>query len=75
MSLNTATLHSGIGKDRLKRLAKDPNCCIIGFRDPDLKTDKWVFDRDSLDEYRYGQYNAMNLRHAELEKKALQLAG
>ena len=73
LKIKYATVYSAIGKDRLKEMAADPLCCIVGFADPDLKTGEWVFDRVSLDEYRTNQYRFGKARERELRKKALRL--
>lgn len=53
MKLKTAAFYSGVGKERLKDLARDGH--IKGFQDPDSKRGDWVFDRLSLDLYRENQ--------------------
>jgi hypothetical protein len=53
MKLKTAAFYSGIGKARLKDLAKDGH--IKGFQDPDSKRGDWIFDKHSLDVYRENQ--------------------
>ena len=56
LKLIDACRYSGIGKARIKRLAKDG--AIRGFVDPDDKRDTWLFDRESIDEYRLKQADA-----------------
>lgn len=73
LKLKAATGYSAIGKARLKELAEDPVCCIIGYPDPDVATHEWIFDRLSLDEYRTEQYRSTKARKFELRKKALRL--
>ena len=53
LKLKDATLYSAIGINRLVSLAEDGT--IRGFKDPDSKRGDWIFDRDSLDQYREGQ--------------------
>lgn len=53
LKLNQAVRHSNIGKDRLIQLAKEKK--IDGFQDPDLLTRPWIFDIESLDQYRRSQ--------------------
>jgi len=60
LKIKRAVSYSGIGRDRLKRLADDGD--IVGFPDPDSGRGDWIFDRKSLDEYRMNQY-----RQGELE--------
>jgi hypothetical protein len=66
LKLTQATLYSAIGKDRLKQLAQAGE--IGGFRDPDSGRGDWIFDRESLDQYRLNQAG-------ELEQKALAIMG
>ena len=54
MKLNQATKYSNIGKERLIALAKLNH--IVGFQDPDLKSKPWIFDKESIDQYRAGQF-------------------
>ncbi len=53
IKLSKAANYSGICKDRLIALAE--NGTIIGFSDPDNKRGDWVFDRESIDQYRLNQ--------------------
>jgi len=53
MKLKTAAFYSGIGKERLKDLARCRH--IKGFQDPDSKRGDWIFDKNSLDLYRENQ--------------------
>lgn len=53
MKLKTAAFYSGIGKERLKCLARDGH--IKGFQDPGSKRGDWIFDKQSLDLYRENQ--------------------
>lgn len=54
MKLSQAVKYSNIGKDRLISLAKMK--MIVGYQDPDLKSKPWIFDRESLDQYRTDQF-------------------
>ena len=62
LKLKAAVQYSAIGKDRLKKLAQGGE--IVGFSDPDSKRGDWIFDSQSLDQYRLNQANS-------LERKAL----
>jgi len=53
MKLKTAAYYSGVGKERLKDLARDGH--IKGFQDPDSRRGDWIFDKNSLDQYRENQ--------------------
>lgn len=53
MKLKMAAFYSGVGKERLKGLARDGH--ITGFQDPDSKRGDWIFDKRSLDTYRENQ--------------------
>ena len=53
IKLSKATNYSGICKDRLIALAESGT--IIGFSDPDNRRGDWVFDRESIDQYRLNQ--------------------
>ena len=62
LKLKEACRYSAIGKDRLKKLALAGE--IIGYSDPDSGRGDWIFDRESLDQYRLNQAGY-------LEQKAL----
>lgn len=64
LKLKEAALYSSIGRKRLVQLAE--NGRVTGFQDPDSGRGDWIFDRQSLDEYRLIQSSA-------LHKKALDL--
>jgi len=53
MKLIPAAKYSAIGRNRLKALAAKG--IIRGFRDLDTKRRDWVFDKESLDDYRQNQ--------------------
>ena len=53
LKLSIATKYSAICKKRLIALAQ--NGAVIGFQDPDNKRGDWVFDRESIDNYRLSQ--------------------
>lgn len=59
LKVQRAIKYSGIGRDRLKKLADDGE--IIGFPDPDSGRGDWIFDRLSLDDYRIKQYKQVEL--------------
>ena len=54
MKLKQAAVYSSIGEKELIRLAKEKH--IKGGQDKTLKTKQWVFDRQSIDEYRSNQF-------------------
>ena len=62
--LKDAMAYSSIGRDRLKELAQSGH--IRGFKAPDNRRGDWIFDRQSLDEYRLSQVpeQARNTAHA-----------
>ena len=62
LKLKQAMVYSAIGRDRLKKLALSGE--IVGFSDPDSGRGDWIFDRQSLDQYRMNQASY-------LEQKAL----
>lgn len=53
MKLTDAALYSALGQKKLIALAEEG--IIRGFRDPDSGRHDWIFDQESLDEYREGQ--------------------
>ena len=53
MYLSEAASYSKIGQERLLDLVKNKK--IGGFRDLELKTKPWVFDKKSIDRYREQQ--------------------
>jgi hypothetical protein len=65
MKLRFAATYAGINKDRLKQLAESGE--IRGYPDPDNQRGDWIFDRNSLDEYRVNQ-------RKEFESKVLALS-
>ena len=65
MKLRIAATYVGINKDRLKQLAESGE--IRGYPDPDNQRGDWIFDRNSLDEYRVNQ-------RKEFESKVLALS-
>jgi len=50
MKLSVAANYSGYGMSKLKELATRGS--IRGYQDPDSKRGDWVFDKESIDEYR-----------------------
>ena len=60
-------VYSAIGRDRLVSLAKGKE--IFGFQDSELKTQPWIFDRESIDEYRKKQGNLIQSETAQLKKR------
>jgi hypothetical protein len=53
LKLKDAAGYSSIGKTRLKELAARK--VIRGFKDPDSDRGDWIFDKESLDDYRIRQ--------------------
>jgi len=53
MKLKQAVAYSNIGKDRLISLVKLGH--INGGQDTELKSKPWIFDRESIDDYRAKQ--------------------
>ena len=51
--------YSGLGRDRLKKLAEAGD--IIGFRDTE-DHNKWIFDRVSIDTYRKNQSKMVEVK-------------
>ncbi len=49
MKLKQAVKYSGIGRDRLKRLAKEGR--VQGYKCPESGRGDWYFDRLSIDSY------------------------
>ena len=66
LKLKEAAIYSGIGRNRLKILAERGE--IIGFSDPDSGRGDWIFDKNSIDEYR-------KLQSGQLRQKALEIMG
>ncbi len=50
LKLSAAAKYSGYGIARLRQLALDG--LIRGYKDPDSTRGDWIFDRESIDEYR-----------------------
>ena len=50
MKLPIAARYSGYGMSKLKTLAKEGR--IRGYQDPDSNRGDWIFDKESIDEYR-----------------------
>lgn len=70
LRLTEAVRYSGLGKDRLKSLARSGR--IVGFPDPEDQRGRtgkgvWVFDRESLDAFRLGQAGLEPVKRAVLE--------
>jgi len=59
LNIKKAMSYSGLGRDRLKKLASAGD--IKGFTDPG-DHDKWIFDRLSLDAFRETQANNIELK-------------
>lgn len=50
MKLIAASQYSGYSRAQLLKLAKKK--LVIGYQDPDSKRGDWIFDKQSIDEYR-----------------------
>lgn len=50
LKLSAAAKYSGYGMARLRQLASEG--VIRGYRDPESTRGDWIFDRESIDEYR-----------------------
>jgi len=50
LKTNAAAKYSGIGVARLKSLAGSGQ--IVGYKDPESARGDWIFDRESIDQYR-----------------------
>ena len=59
LNISDAIEYSGLGRDRLKRLAVSGD--VTGFQDTE-DHNKWIFDRESLDEYRQNQAGNIELK-------------
>lgn len=58
MKLKAAAMYSSIGQKELIRLVQEGR--IDGFQDSRLKTKPWIFDKNSIDEYRLKQIGDYN---------------
>jgi len=65
-----AARFAALGVNRLKELARDPDCPISGVPDPDSARGDWIFDRLSLDQYRMAQVSDL-----AVDKAVARLAG
>lgn len=63
LNIKNAICYSGLGRDRLKRLAESGE--ILGFQDLN-DHNKWIFDRLSIDKYRMNQSKQIDLKVARL---------
>ena len=59
LNMSDAIEYSGLGRDRLKRLAMSGD--IVGFQDTD-DHNKWIFDRKSIDDFRQNQAGQIELK-------------
>ena len=50
LKLTAAVKYSGYGRPKLIELAEQDK--IIGYQDPDSLRGDWIFDKESIDEYR-----------------------
>jgi len=58
LKLKQAAVYSSIGQKRLKTLAEGGE--IIGYSDQDSGRGDWIFDKNSIDEYRIKPVNETN---------------
>jgi len=68
LKIKEASIYSSIGVKRLKELALKKK--IRAFKDQDIKTNAWVFDRLSIDEYRLAQIN-IDAKNTQIAKDIL----
>lgn len=54
MKLSAAVKYSSYGRAKLIDLAECKK--IIGYQDPDSQRGDWIFDKESIDEYRLSHY-------------------
>lgn len=64
LKIKQAAAYSGIGQKRLKVLAENGE--IIGYSDPDSGRGDWIFDRNSLDDYRMKPIQETNTRFQKI---------
>lgn len=64
LKLKQAALYSGIGQKRLKTLAELGD--IIGYQDPDSGRNDWIFDKESIDDYRMRPVEETNSRFQKI---------
>lgn len=50
MKLSAATMYSSYSRSKLLELAERKD--IIGYQDPDSLRGDWIFDKESIDDYR-----------------------
>lgn len=62
-----AATYARIGKTKLKTLAKAGK--IRGYPDPDSKRGDWIFDKQSIDEYRLEPVMMSEMREKEILAK------
>ena len=67
LKLGSATKYAAIHKDKLKRLAEDGY--VIGYRDPTTTRGDWIFDKNSLDDYRLGQSKEIEINETVSDLK------
>ncbi len=70
LKLKQAVACYAIGRDRLKRLALAGK--IRGHRDSDSKRGDWIFDRESLDQYRLNQIGQLDCEAMAIYQKLMQ---
>ncbi len=63
LKLKQAALYSSIGQKELIRLVEEKR--ITGFQDSTLKTRPWIFDKNSINEYRLQQALSFNNNNDE----------
>ncbi len=63
LKLKQAASYSSIGQNRLVKLAQKGK--VLGFQDTDSKRKDWVFDKNSIDDYRFKQ-SVSNLNYTKI---------
>jgi hypothetical protein len=66
LSLKQAAEYAHLGQKRLKQLAHEG--LITGGQDPESGRGDWIFDRDSLDQYRIKQHKSQTEADLEIRK-------
>jgi hypothetical protein len=67
LKLKQAAIYASINVKKLKMLAQEGE--VIGYSDPDSKRGDWIFDKQSLDEYRLKPFLETNVRCKEIIDK------
>ena len=54
LKLSAAVQYSGYGRSKILSLAKKKR--LIGYQDPDSERGDWIFDKESIDDYRLSHH-------------------